>query len=443
MAGDKFSIKANSWYKTNGIQPQAATNPLNDLLIALTNGVGNLPGAKSSPLQLQQSAVFTPGATSFLNNQPAQGVKPKAYLNWVLFDEQFNFVQASSGSELVGSDNVFTSHIKSNLPISKNGYLYVYVSNATPNLDVYFDNLQVTHSRGAILEESHYYPFGLVQQGISSKSAGKLQNKDKTFQGQKFDDDLGVDWYSFKYRNHDAQIGRFIEIDPLAEDYVYNSTYAFSENHVTSHVELEGLEKISIQNINHASPSNHHTKDLSVIMLNREQVLTNSRSVNFGQNNVVPKGFTDAASWLQSSKTTKVSDMNFITSVSETVNTYNSAIVDGESGKLLKTTTTAVTTEVNFSVNDISAINVTTNTSIGYSKITGDDPKNNTLSISLNSSLISTPTSQTTAIPVDKSLSTNLSKLSPGLAPKVTEAVKENNKMYENNKKTIIKNTIH
>jgi hypothetical protein len=35
MAGDKFSIKANSWYKTNGVQPQAATNPLNDLLIAL------------------------------------------------------------------------------------------------------------------------------------------------------------------------------------------------------------------------------------------------------------------------------------------------------------------------------------------------------------------------------------------------------------------------
>ena len=83
---------------------------------------------------------------------------------------------------------------------------------------MFWDNLQVTHSRGAILEESHYYPFGLVQQGISSKSAGKLQNKDKTFQGQKFDDDLGVDWYSFKYRNHDAQIGRFIEIDPLAED---------------------------------------------------------------------------------------------------------------------------------------------------------------------------------------------------------------------------------
>ena len=29
---------------------------------------------------------------------------------------------------------------------------------------------------------------------------------------------------------------------PLAEDYYYNSTYAFSENKVVAHVEIEGLE---------------------------------------------------------------------------------------------------------------------------------------------------------------------------------------------------------
>jgi len=41
-------------------------------------------------------------------------------------------------------------------------------------------------------------------------------------------------------------IGRFIEIDPLSDDYEYNSTYAFSENKVISHVELEGLEAVEI-----------------------------------------------------------------------------------------------------------------------------------------------------------------------------------------------------
>jgi RHS repeat-associated protein len=82
--------------------------------------------------------------------------------------------------------------------------------------------------------------------GISSKAAGKLENKNEKFQGQPFDNELGLDWYGFKWRNHDPQIGRFIQIDPLSEEYVHNSTYAFSENKVTSHFELEGLEAVDM-----------------------------------------------------------------------------------------------------------------------------------------------------------------------------------------------------
>ncbi len=43
-------------------------------------------------------------------------------------------------------------------------------------------------------------------------------------------------------------IGRFFNVDPLSEKYVYNSTYAFSENKVISHRELEGLEAIPADN---------------------------------------------------------------------------------------------------------------------------------------------------------------------------------------------------
>ncbi len=65
---------------------------------------------------------------------------------------------------------------------------------------------------------------------------------DFLYQGQELQDDLDLSWYSFKWRNHDPAIGRFFNIDPLAEDYYYNSAYAFSENKVTAHIELEGLE---------------------------------------------------------------------------------------------------------------------------------------------------------------------------------------------------------
>ncbi|RYE41026.1 MAG: hypothetical protein EOP48_24245, partial [Sphingobacteriales bacterium] len=113
-------------------------------------------------------------------------------------------------------------------------------------VNVFFDNLQVVHTPGPLLEETHYYPFGLQMQGISSKAANITPNKEQTFQEQRFDDDLGVNYIQFKYRSHDPQIGRFIQIDPLSHDYRHNSTYAFSENRVTDGRELEGLEYVSM-----------------------------------------------------------------------------------------------------------------------------------------------------------------------------------------------------
>ena len=41
-------------------------------------------------------------------------------------------------------------------------------------------------------------------------------------------------------------VGRFFNIDPLAEKYTHNSTYAFSENRVIDARELEGLEAVLI-----------------------------------------------------------------------------------------------------------------------------------------------------------------------------------------------------
>lgn len=54
---------------------------------------------------------------------------------------------------------------------------------------------------------------------------------------------------NYKYRMHDPRIGRFFAVDPLAAKYSYNSPYAFSENVVISHVELEGLEKSVYLNV--------------------------------------------------------------------------------------------------------------------------------------------------------------------------------------------------
>lgn len=221
MAGDRINLQVTSWYRTAGITPQQPTGILPSLLANLAStAAGALPGAKATGADFQTQGVFLPGITQFFNTQPATPNKPKAYLNWVLFDEQFKLVEAGSSADPVPDETYYLTnnsvytHLKPNLPIPASGYFYVYVSNETPNINVYFDNLQVSHTRGPLVEETHYYPFGLVMSGISSKAAGKLENKRSKFNGYELNIDFDLNTYESFYRMHDPQIGRFWQIDP-------------------------------------------------------------------------------------------------------------------------------------------------------------------------------------------------------------------------------------
>mgnify|MGYP001792242487 CR=1 FL=1 len=44
--------------------------------------------------------------------------------------------------------------------IDSPGYLYVYVSNHTPNTKVYFDDLSVTLEKDVVTQATDYYSFG-------------------------------------------------------------------------------------------------------------------------------------------------------------------------------------------------------------------------------------------------------------------------------------------
>jgi len=96
-----------------------------------------------------------------------------------------------------------------------------------------------------VVSAQGYEPFGALLSGRSYNSAIYAY----LFQGQEHHDEINGGFgtsYSFEYRVHDARVGRFFSLDPLATTYPYNSPYAFSENRVIDGVELEGLEVVKI-----------------------------------------------------------------------------------------------------------------------------------------------------------------------------------------------------
>ncbi|MGN6417920.1 MAG: DUF6443 domain-containing protein [Pseudobacter sp.] len=248
MAGDKFSLRANSWYLLQGGSPATPVNPLTDLLTTMSSSVAGAAG-KIGAAQLQTNPNLNSGILQFLSSRDSEGSsKPKAYLSWILLDEQFNYVPGGSGAEQVDASDVLKTFVKSNLPVTRNGYLYIYCSNETPNQDVFFDNLQVTHTRGQILEETHYYPFGLTMDAISSRinKTPYIRNKygitGKELQNNEFNDGSGLDIYDFGARMYDHKTGRFMMIDPEAESYKKWSPYNYVMNNPIKHIDPDGRE---------------------------------------------------------------------------------------------------------------------------------------------------------------------------------------------------------
>ncbi len=129
---------------------------------------------------------------------------------------------------------------------------YVNMKSGTPeyvyNYTDHLGNVRVSYvndnGEAKIVEESNYYPFGLKHKGYNNQSNSLTDKYKYGFQGQELQDELDLNVIEFKYRFHDPAIGRFWQIDPLAEQYNYNSTYAFAENKLGLGIELEGLEVV-------------------------------------------------------------------------------------------------------------------------------------------------------------------------------------------------------
>lgn len=230
MSGDKITVRVNSWYNLNGVTPTTPLSPLTDIVLALS---GDIPATSAGKILASQvgGTVLNPQVTSFLNSRDASNTatNPKAYLNIVLLDEQLNPVITTDGKnsffKQVSTNNSQETLSVTDREITKNGYVYIYVSNETPNVDVFFDNLQVTQTRGPLLEETHYYPFGLTMAGISSKAAGKIENRFK-YNGIEEIGDFDLQDYDAQYRELDPQIGRWWEVDPKTDAMESWSPYA-------------------------------------------------------------------------------------------------------------------------------------------------------------------------------------------------------------------------
>jgi RHS repeat-associated protein len=249
MAGDTVQINAKAFYKSQGPADNGHTAPVEDVVTGLVQAFdGN--ASENGTHGATAMANKTPFNADFYNNNYQRlkeknkdngtSDRPKAYLNFVLFNDDFKLVEENSGVRQVkGSPDELQELGVEKMAVAKSGYLYVYTSNESQQ-DVFFDNVVLGLASGPLLEETHYYPYGLTMAGISSNAlmGGSYAKNRKEYNGIEHTIDLELNQYDAFYRNFDAQIGRWWQIDPKPN--VSVSLYAMMENNPISNSDVLG-----------------------------------------------------------------------------------------------------------------------------------------------------------------------------------------------------------
>ncbi|WP_420385568.1 DUF6443 domain-containing protein [Roseivirga sp.] len=211
-AGDQVDLEVYARY--DGTIGSSTGLSQSQMVTAIAATFGGISGGTT-----EQQSIYnlfnTNSGYVFVGGSSSQ---PRAYLNYILFDQDFGYI--TSGHDQVTSlaNGAHEKLSFATLSITEGGYLYVFVSNeSAANFDVFFDDLRITHTKGAILQEDHYYPFGMNIQALSSNAPLSKPNQYK-FNGIEENTEFDINVYDAFYRNYDPVLGRWWQVDPKASE---------------------------------------------------------------------------------------------------------------------------------------------------------------------------------------------------------------------------------
>ena len=205
LPGDVINGSVQAYYTaTTGYSAAATSTMITALATILSGGAPIVDQAISNAYNNPTSNV-----NIALSGFQGSG-RPSAYLNYILFDENYVPLKAKSFPVLNSPNVRHTVAFDAAITAEELGYLFVYLSYDNENaIPVYFDDLKITVTESPVIQVNAYYPFGL--NAYAWTRDGETENK-YLYQGKELDSHTG--WQDFHARQYDGAVARFWSIDP-------------------------------------------------------------------------------------------------------------------------------------------------------------------------------------------------------------------------------------
>jgi RHS repeat-associated protein len=99
-------------------------------------------------------------------------------------------------------------------------------------------NFRANGTAVTFLEEMHYYPFGMLMEGIGT--AAVTVNKYK-YNGKELNDDFGLNLSDYGARWYDAALGRWWSVEPFSDLFHNSSGYSYALNTPIFCIDMDGF----------------------------------------------------------------------------------------------------------------------------------------------------------------------------------------------------------
>jgi len=131
------------------------------------------------------------------------------------------------------------------IPLGGSNYQYEYtIKDHLGNARLTFADLNansIVDVPGDILQENHYYPFGMSMSYGWMNNTGLIDNRYQ-YNGKELNDDFGLNWNDYGARWYDAAVGRFPSVDPIINKFPYLTPYNYASNSPVAKIDLYGLQ---------------------------------------------------------------------------------------------------------------------------------------------------------------------------------------------------------